>query len=250
MYHESYLFKYARVRPNQILDFDFKDYLEKRNLELNNDKNKKVLMLTNRSDYDSAILGINLIRQGVDYIRVDVEDIPINVRYLFKVNSSGANYSFILNSLKVDLDNIGVVWLRDFNILNSQFSSNRFEQKFLTEQWMDAMLSLQRKLKCTWINSAETNRLCDDKFEQLIVARSVGFMIPNTIVTNDPRLVREEMPFTKEVIVKVLHHHDIRVDNKIYTVRNQKLAGGDFSSTPSFLYPFSKGSILLSVSLD
>jgi glutathione synthase/RimK-type ligase-like ATP-grasp enzyme len=54
----------------------------------------------------------------------------------------------------------------------------------------------------TWVNSRHSQVKITDKLYQLTLARDVGFIIPNTIISNDPAVVRQFVRDEADVIVK------------------------------------------------
>ena len=45
----------------------------------------KVLILTKKIDIESDLLGIQFLKNGIDYIKITEEDIPLNFHFEFKI---------------------------------------------------------------------------------------------------------------------------------------------------------------------
>lgn len=224
---EDYNF-YRIIKTKQVsqLSIDFRDYLKRRNL-LEENGNKKVLILTSKFDYDSFILGVSLIRRNIDYIRVNIEDVPLSLGLLYEINNQKTYPHLVLDSYPINLDEIGVVWLRDFDIHNVDFGLDLFKRHLEIQQWVDVMASLHKRMKSTWINDPIATEKSQDKFGQLHIAKSVGFSIPKTVITNRPSKVAETLSEDIEIVAKILHHHNIQFNDTIYSVHNRLIKRKD-----------------------
>ena len=99
------------------------------------------------------------------------------------------------------------IWLRQKPVIPYpswsplQHDSARFAQA----EWRSVLQSLESFLpKVFWINSPERQQLINQKPKQLELAKSVGFNIPETIITNDPDAVKAFIDVNKKVIYKAL----------------------------------------------
>ena len=58
----------------------------------NSSTSPKVLILTKKMDIESDLLGIQFLKNGIDYVKITEEDIPLNFHFEFKIgkfNDSG-----------------------------------------------------------------------------------------------------------------------------------------------------------------
>ena len=90
--------------------------------QLNNSKkgnsivSPRVLILTKKIDIESDLLGIQFLKNGIDYIKITEEDIPLNFRFEFNVGKFNDSVLWLRNS-KVIPDEIKIILFRYF-ILN------------------------------------------------------------------------------------------------------------------------------------
>lgn len=195
-----------------------------------NISNKLVLILTRRSDRESDYVGIGLMRRGVDYVRLDIEDIPDLLRIRYTIKQGGESVKFILNEREIDVANISAVYLRNFEIKAIKCRGDNLSKTFSFEQWEDTYNILQAQLKCCWVNHPDATRIANDRLQQLVAANSIGFNIPETIITNDPEMARDFYQIHRGgVIIKALHHHAVQVGNRVYAMYTYKMTNKDLS---------------------
>jgi hypothetical protein len=191
----------------------------------------RVLILTRRLDLEADLVGKGLLRRGIDYIRVNNEDIPDQVRmsYIFAQDCS-LKVELTVREQKVENSKVSAVWLRDFDTKAINFGHSELTRAFSFQQWDDAFRSLQNSFTCEWISSAQSTLKASDRIGQLSVAKSTGFDIPATLVTNDPNAARDFYnSYHGNVVLKALHHHGIEVNGRLYSMYTHKVVEGDLS---------------------
>jgi len=68
---------------------------------------------------------------------------------------------------------------------------NEAEQTYCTLEWQAALQSLYWTIGERWLNPPHLIALAENKIYQLTLARTLGFLIPDTLVSNDPLATRE-----------------------------------------------------------
>lgn len=187
------------------------DLLDKLNIgkRTNDEVSPKVLMLTKRFDIESDLLGIQLLKNGIEYIKITEEDIPINLGAEFSI---GSNNKFVLQlgKKKINPKEIRIVLFRYFDLKFLKRYRGIY-QLYFEQQWYQLFNCLQASLKrCLWINDAQRTFDAENRLNQLQAAKSIGLNIPETSITNIPstgKLFFKKHP--KRTLVKVLHHHEI-----------------------------------------
>lgn len=192
---------------------------------------KLVLILTRGSDRESDYIGIGLMRRGIDYVRLDIEDVPDLLRIRYSINKQGVqSIQFLLDEREIDIAHISAVFLRDFDVGAIKFKGDKLSKTFSFEQWNDAYGILQAALKCAWVNRPDAARVANDRVQQLSVAKAVGLDIPETIITNDPEMARDFYHIHGgRIIIKALHHHAVQVSNRIYSMYTHRMTNKDLS---------------------
>jgi hypothetical protein len=96
---------------------------------------------------------------------------------------------------------------------------NEVNNAFIFQQWNDALQIVYSRIKCGWISSPDATYNANNRINQLTYAKKIGFNIPATIITNDPNRARNFYhEYNGNIILKVLHHHDIEIQNKVYCI--------------------------------
>jgi hypothetical protein len=97
-----------------------------------------------------------------------------------------------MNGSVLDSRQVGAVWYRRQSdpVLPKGLADE--DREFARVECLGYLNSLYRCLDhCRWVNPWLAERQAADKTEQLVIARSVGLSVPETLVTNDPQAVRE-----------------------------------------------------------
>ena len=190
---------------------------------------KSVLILSSSQDYEADLIGIELLRKGIDYARLNIEDITRSLNITCNIESkSNPECQIKIGSTIIKTSDIAVVLFRDFNHQLSSFDGIDLKSVFIYQQWSDALQILYSRLKCGWINSPDATQRASNRICQLISAKDVGFNIPSTLITNDPKMANNFYHVTKgNMILKVLHHHDIEIHNKLYSIYSHQAKEND-----------------------
>jgi glutathione synthase/RimK-type ligase-like ATP-grasp enzyme len=208
-------------------------------LRRNNYSNDLVLMLTTDYDPEADLLGRTLLARGIDYIRLNTDDIPnrLQVNYSIK-DSCDQNFSFALDDTDLmSMSNIAVSWLHHFYLREIKFTGTALAQEFSFQQWNDAIYTLQRSMNCKWINNPNGVLTGSDRMLQLSTAKSVGFNIPETLITNNPKAARDfYYQHNGNIVLKALHHHRVESGGKIYSMYTHRVTKQDLSRLDALSY--------------
>lgn len=203
---------------------------------------KQVLILTRKFDPEATRVSIKLLAKGVDSVRLNVEDMPnqMRVRYHTKENCDPI-IEFTIGDRKLDASRFPVVWLRDFDNTLMGFDSidkyNKFAQRFCYEQWTDSYRILIDSLASEWINRPEANLKASNRILQLTTAREAGLKTPSTLITNDPKAAAKfYQHHDGEIVLKAIHHHGIEIEGKVYSVYTHPLTKDDLSRLDDIAY--------------
>jgi glutathione synthase/RimK-type ligase-like ATP-grasp enzyme len=220
---------------------DFKDFLTQKLKVLPTNKSfskKQVLILTKILDPEADFVGIELLRRGIDYVRLNIEDIPKKMRIkYFVLQGPDANVEFGLRKHLINTSNISVVWLRDFDMKTRLFGEDELTSTFAFQQWNHALRILQRRLTCEWINNPNAMLLAEDRIAQLSIAKTLGFDAPQTLITNDPKAAREFYhAHDGNIVLKALHHHGIEVHGKLYSMYTHMMEQKDLPKLKDLIH--------------
>ncbi|WP_144731469.1 hypothetical protein [Candidatus Nitrosocosmicus arcticus] len=181
----------------------------------NSSINPKVLILTKKMDIESDLLGIQFLKNGIDYVKITEEDIPLNFHFEFKIGKVNDSILHIGNR-KVIPDEIKIVLFRYFDLKFLNYYSG-VNQMYFAQQWYQAFNCLPIALDALWINNPQRTFDAENRLNQLLLAQKIGFSIPETLITNEMEAAKKFFKrFRKSTIVKVLHHHEIYLKQKSY----------------------------------
>jgi glutathione synthase/RimK-type ligase-like ATP-grasp enzyme len=192
---------------------------------------KSVLILSRNQDDEADRIGIELLRRGIDYVRLNIEDIASSLNITCSIEPKSAPECQIkIGSTIINTSDIAVVLFRHFDHQMSSLDALNLNSVFIYQQWSDALEILYSRLKCGWINSPDAIRGASNRVCQLMAANDAGFNIPSTIITNDSQKAHEfYYKSNGNMILKVLHHHDIEIQNKLYSIYSHYAREGDLS---------------------
>lgn len=167
-----------------------------------------ILILSNKWDLTVDLVVLELRRRNSLFVRLNTEDLP-----RWSVNAHFPTESTWLRSDDGDTINISditAVWNRRpghiFDDLPPERRPSVATQKFVNNQWFVWLESIQLKEGVRWVNHPTANGLMENKLRQLKLATDLGFLIPDTLVTNDAAEVRSWLSHMDgQAICKVLY---------------------------------------------
>lgn len=218
---------------------DFRDFLTKKlKLPENQKLSKCVLILSRSLDQETDIVCIELLRRGIDYVRLNAEDITHRLTVANNIEQDSypqCNIKF--GSRSINLSDISAVWLRHFDYCLIQSNNSDLCTAFIFQQWNDALQILYSRMENKWINSLHATNMTNNRITQLTYAKRAGFKIPSTLITNDPQRARSfYRDHNGDIILKALHHHDIEVNKKIYSIYSRHINSKDLSNISNLIY--------------
>ncbi len=178
----------------------------------------KVLILTKKNDLEVDLLGIKLLKNEIEYVKVTEEDIPESLRVEFSLAKHENNFSITVGKQRVDLSKIKLILLRYFDPRYLTYRSGVL-QIFYLQQWYQSFLTLKNSFSGIWINDPIKTYEAENRILQLRTAKEIGFNIPKTLITNDPLAIKKfcDRNTGKKAIIKVLHHHRIDIGSKSFS---------------------------------
>ena len=196
---------------------DFTSFLKL--IGLDHFNKKSILLFSNVNDINSNVLGIYLLKNDITYIRINQDDFSNNFKTVLSISNNDSSSKFQISGDEFSAENVPLIFLRDFNLQNHLFSMDGFVNKFISEEWNNFLITLNRKLSCPWINSLESSNISADRFRVFQLATQSGFKIPDTIITNDGIEVKKfYIKHDKQIVVKVISHHNFNSQGRTYSI--------------------------------
>lgn len=140
-----------------------------------------ILIITHKEDYTSDFVINKLNEQEIAYFRLNCEDI---LTYDFKINEF---LNFSINGI----DSFKSIWFRRTKLAN--FSSYSIEQQDFLQNEYDSFLKNLFSILYSqnWLSNPNNVYIAENKLLQLKIARSIGFLIPKTLVTTDRKYIKK-----------------------------------------------------------
>lgn len=152
--------------------------------------NVDVLLISNKFDYTTDFVCIELDKRNISYLRLNKDNLS-NCNIHFDINSG--KLSTIINCKKYIInDNLLSIYYRAPTYFREtylkQFST---EDQLYNSQWMAFIRNLTFFDNAKWMNNPINTYEAENKLLQLKYAQSVDLKIPHTLVTNNNEFVIE-----------------------------------------------------------
>lgn len=147
-------------------------------------KHPEVLLISNRFDFSTDFIAIELSNQGIDFIRINRDELkdywiefdPITPELKAKYNE----YSFTIS-----VNRLKSIYYRAPTFLRDIFQEGLSEEEQLIRtQWAAFVRSLCVFENVKWLNNPTDIYKAEIKPYQLFIANKLGIKIPKTTVTN------------------------------------------------------------------
>lgn len=143
--------------------------------------------------------------QGHDIFRFDTSEFPSRSTLRLCLDSVDEKTWLRTNRRSLNLDEVTSVWYRHPTPFETVEGPSELVRGFIVDECRAALGGALRTINCTWVNHPERIVSADYKPYQLALARRLGFKVPPTLITNDPKEARQFYEDSKgPVIYKTL----------------------------------------------
>ncbi|WP_040204049.1 hypothetical protein [Neobacillus jeddahensis] len=152
----------------------------------------EVLVISDIYDFTTDFVCLELEKRHVNYLRLNRDEFHT---YKIQLDTSNFEITVKLGNYKYNISNENLksiyyrapIFLREINQ-----TEKSIEEQIYSEQWMSFVKNLLIFKDAIWLNNPEKTYKAENKIVQLQYAKSIGFNIPYTIVTNgSPELENE-----------------------------------------------------------
>jgi len=147
-----------------------------------------ILILSNKWDLTVDFVVAELRSRGGDFLRINTEDLVSRQATIHL-----PDLRILVSKREEILDltrTVNVIWNRrpgkPFDDVPPSARPSPAIQSFVNDQWFSWLEALQLIPAVTWINHPQANDAMECKPRQLLLASQTGFLIPDTVITNDP----------------------------------------------------------------
>jgi glutathione synthase/RimK-type ligase-like ATP-grasp enzyme len=146
----------------------------------------KVLIISNKSDITSDFIVKSLNEKNIEFYRFNTEELTKSVTFSLNFSSNSYQIEDSKTQKSFDLKEFTSVYYRrpELPVFNSSELSVG-EVNFIRNEFIYTLEGIYKLLcKAYWISPLYYIREAENKIYQLDLAKSTGFTIPNSIITN------------------------------------------------------------------
>jgi hypothetical protein len=184
------------------------------------------LIVTNQRDLTSDYIIRELKRRGLSFFRLNTEILATS-EITFSLEDGTFNLRF--GNTELRLSDVRSAYFRRPEIPALTSSPKDGYREYCTNEWLSALKSVYLYLDDRWFSHPSSILMAEDKPRQLRVAKSLGFTVPQTLVSNSFGDVRQFVT-GRTVIGKPLRQALVGSSGSeqvIYTTRLPEIAEPD-----------------------
>jgi glutathione synthase/RimK-type ligase-like ATP-grasp enzyme len=151
---------------------------------VNNILYPRVLIISNRYDFSSDFIAVELDQQNIPYLRINRDELK---DYIIEFNPliPSINGSFKNTKFCISKEYLNSIYYRAPTFLRDIFQDNiNEEEQLIRSQWTAFVRSLAVFENITWLNNPVDIYKAEIKPYQLFIANKIGFKVPETLITN------------------------------------------------------------------
>ncbi|MFE5586017.1 ATP-grasp ribosomal peptide maturase [Kitasatospora sp. NPDC056531] len=183
--------------------------------------NRSVLVLTNPYDVTADVVLRLLAERRVPVVRLDPgADLHADASLTVTYDTDEQRGTLRTASRELDTTRIRSVWVRRPSPYEGPPGLNDQDRRFAAEQALWGTRGILASLPgASYLNHPWNNRAAEFKPAQLSTARRCGFLVPDTVITNDPHEARKFATHQPGgVVYKPLWNTLYRVDDRPHSV--------------------------------
>lgn len=181
-----------------------------------------ILIVTKTNDLTADYVLNKMIKRKIKYLRLNSDEFAYNNFALCFATEN--DFSLLFTGKKIGSEEVKSIWLR--RIINPDISRFNIENDdariFAAQEYDFSLRWVVGCFNCLVVDREDNLIRARNKFLQLKVAREVGFVIPETLVTNDAAQAKEFIAIHKEAIIKSIAGYGKRLSDgfeAVYTNR-------------------------------
>jgi hypothetical protein len=151
-----------------------------------------ILILSNKWDISVDFVVYELKKRDRQFLRINTEDLFSEIASIFL-----PDFKIFISKqqqIKELIGSINVIWNRRpgrvFDSILNEKKPSLATQEYVNNQWYTWLEALQLIPDITWINHPQKNDSMENKIQQLLLADKIGFSIPDTLISNNPKEVK------------------------------------------------------------
>lgn len=186
-----------------------------------------VLLITHSNDEPAGMVAEAIKARGFEPVRFDTDRFPAEIRLALTQSSMQApSFALLEDERTIELTSVKSVWYRRFysarlppDLDERYLQYSRLEIRTLLSSLFAALPDAR------WIDPIDRVHRAHHKIPQLELAKQAGFMVPDTLATNDPAAARRFFDEHQgKVVTKMLNAISFTDDGSEQMVFTSKVA--------------------------
>jgi MvdC family ATP-grasp ribosomal peptide maturase len=152
-----------------------------------------VLLITHSSDFFTIDrVAEALLKKGVQPFRLDTDKFPLEVQLTARFDKSKSYHTIEYDNHSISTEQVQSIWMRRiWKPELSQELAPQFREACIRESQATLEGFWDSLKQARWIDDLDRINYASSKLRQLRIASEVGFVIPQTLVTNKPEAAQE-----------------------------------------------------------
>lgn len=156
-----------------------------------------ILIVSHRRGFEADRVIDQLRGLGESVFRFNTDLSASEPKYSLRFTTAGLQCRLFNEKGEVDIADVGTAWFQQPFCWKEPRSAIEFAQQSSHQTAINALLG---QVKGKWLNSPKCALLAANKVNQLYEANRVGLIVPQTLISNEPRTIRQ---FVSENVVTV-----------------------------------------------
>ncbi|MGW8669029.1 ATP-grasp ribosomal peptide maturase [Streptomyces niveus] len=197
---------------------------------------RSVLVLTNPCDVTADVVLRLLAERRIPVVRLDPgADLHAGASLTATYRPGGQRGILRTASRELDTTRVRSVWVRRPSPYAGPSGLSEQDRRFAADQALWGAGGILASLPgARYLNHPWNNRAAEFKPSQLSTAQRCGFLVPNTVITNDPEEAREFVTSHRGgVVYKPLWNTRYRVDGQPHSVWVREVCGSEITDAVS-----------------
>lgn len=159
-----------------------------------------IIILSTSDNFHANLVQIRLEERGVDFVRVNSDQIPIDKCFF----SSERGNNIIISGINICLSDVSGVFVHHPRIIVSDdVGANLLDRNLFRSSWLNFLTWIEYFIPSVkWVNSLSGIRSSSTVFTQLSLAKKNGFRVPRTCFTNNLSELKTFFGNSENVVLK------------------------------------------------
>jgi len=198
-----------------------------------------IVIITNKNDTHADLLCEKMKARNIGFSRINTEDVLTKMEITVEFDRTtdikpNVSINNIQNLSRIDVDKARSVWYRKPKIAElSKGIREKSTIDFVREETKAVINGIWLLMKdCFWVNNPWVVQKASNKIYQLNLAKSIGFTVPKTIITNSPiKAKRFYEQCGGDVVAKVLTYGVFEEEESVSVILTNKVLPENIKNT-------------------